>query len=121
VSTSRLVAVGRVVPQLARQIRMEYHDANRYAPSRGTMSEELDQGYRRIVNAWCMYDWGSSTFSTTVQAAVLPVYFHQVVAASLVGNTASIYWGYVNAVALLLTALLAPILARFAKYTGGKK
>ena len=77
--------------------------------------------YNRIVNAWCMYDWGSSAFSTTIEAAVLPVYFGQVVAASLPGNTATVYWGYTNAVALLLAALLAPILGSIADYTGGKK
>lgn len=77
--------------------------------------------YDQVVNAWCMYDWGSSAFSTTVEAAVLPVYFEQVVAASLPGNTATIYWGYTNAIALLLAALLAPILGSIADYTGGKK
>jgi len=68
-----------------------------------------------------MYDWGSSAFSTTVEAAVLPVYFAGVVAASLPGNTATVYWAYTNAIALLITALLAPILGSIADYTGGKK
>ena len=85
------------------------------------MSEIADRAYKRIVNAWCMYDWGSSAFSTTVEAAVLPVYFEQVVAASLGGNTATVYWGYTNSVALLITALLAPVLGSVADYTGGKK
>ncbi len=77
--------------------------------------------YDQIVNAWCMYDWGSSAFSTTVEAAVLPVYFEQVVAAGLPGNTATVYWGYTNAIALLIAALSAPILGSIADYTGGKK
>jgi len=77
--------------------------------------------YAKIVNAWCMYDWGSSAFSTTVEAAVLPIYFEMVAAASLPGNTATVYWGYANAIALLIAALLAPILGSIADYTGGKK
>jgi UMF1 family MFS transporter len=81
----------------------------------------LERAYRRIVTAWCMYDWGSSAFSTTVEAAVLPVYFEQVVAAGLPGNTATVYWGYTNALSLLLVALLAPILGSVADYTGQKK
>jgi UMF1 family MFS transporter len=68
-----------------------------------------------------MYDWGSSAFSTTVESAVLPVYFEAVAAANLPGNMATVYWGYANAVALLITALLAPILGSIADYTGGKK
>jgi UMF1 family MFS transporter len=82
---------------------------------------QINHTYARIVNAWCMYDWGSSAFSTTVEAAVLPVYFEGVAAASLPGNMATVYWGYTNAIALLITALLAPILGSIADYTGGKK
>jgi UMF1 family MFS transporter len=85
------------------------------------MSEITDRAYKRIINAWCMYDWGSSAFSTTVEAAVLPVYFEQVVAAGLSGNMATVYWGYTNAIALLIAAVLAPILGSLADYTGGKK
>jgi UMF1 family MFS transporter len=85
------------------------------------MGQSVDKAYRRIINAWCLYDWGSSAFSTTVEAAVLPVYFEQVVAAGLAGNTATIYWGYVNAVALFITALLAPILGSIADYSGAKR
>lgn len=81
----------------------------------------LEKLYKRAVNAWCMYDWGSSAFSTTVEAAVLPVYFEQVVAAGLAGNLATVYWGYTNSIALLVTALLAPILGSIADYTAGKK
>lgn len=85
------------------------------------MTTELERSYRRTVNAWCLYDWGSSGFSTTVEAAVLPVYFEQVVAAGLAGNLATVLWGYVNSAALFITALLAPILGSIADYTGGKK
>jgi UMF1 family MFS transporter len=85
------------------------------------MSEQLDRAYKKIINAWCMYDWGSSAFSTTVEAAVLPVYFENVVAAGLSGNTATVYWGYANAIALFIAAVLAPILGSVADYTGGKK
>ncbi len=82
---------------------------------------QVSHTYARVVNAWCMYDWGSSAFSTTVEAAVLPVYFEGVAAVGLPGNTATVYWGYTNAIALLITALLAPILGSIADYTGGKK
>ncbi len=80
-----------------------------------------EKSYKRNINAWCMYDWGSSAFSTTVEAAVLPVYFEKVVAAGLAGNLATVYWGYTNAISLLITALLAPIMGSIADYTGGKK
>jgi UMF1 family MFS transporter len=83
--------------------------------------EKMSHTYAQIVNAWCMYDWGSSAFSTTVEAAVLPAYFEQVVAADLSGNMATVYWGYANSIALLVAAVLAPILGSIADYTGSKK
>ena len=77
--------------------------------------------YRKMVNAWCMYDWGSSAFSTTAEAAVLPVYFGTIAASSLAPNQATAYWGYTNSLALLVAAVLAPILGSIAYYTGSKK
>ncbi len=81
----------------------------------------IDRLHRRIVNAWCLYDWGNSAFSTTVEAAVLPVYFAQVAAKGLPGNMATVYWGYAAAAALLISACMAPILGSIGDYLGGKK
>jgi len=76
---------------------------------------------RQIINAWCMYDWANSAFITTVEAAVLPVFFQEVIAGHLAGNLATVYWGYTNAAALFVSALLAPILGGIADYMGNKK
>ncbi|MFN2111473.1 MAG: MFS transporter [Anaerolineae bacterium] len=76
---------------------------------------------RQIINAWCMYDWGSSAFSTTIEAAVLPVFFESVIGAHLGGNLPTVYWGYTNSIALLVSALLAPVLGGIADYMGNKK
>ncbi len=81
----------------------------------------VNQVRRRIINAWCFYDWGNSAFSTTVEAAVLPVYFQKVAAAGLPGNTATVYWGYAAALSLLVSALIAPVLGSIGDYTGAKK
>jgi len=85
------------------------------------LTQEAKRAYARVVNAWCLYDWGNSAFSTTVEAAVLPVYFARVAGASLPGNTATVYWGYAAAISLLVSALLAPLLGSIADYTGKKK
>ncbi len=85
------------------------------------MKEKWDAAYRKIVNAWCMYDWGSSAFSTTIESAVLPVYFGMISEGYLAPNVATAYWGWGNSLALLLTALLAPILGSIADYTASKK
>ena len=36
---------------------------------------DLPGSERRIIRAWCMYDWANSAFATSGVAAVLPVYF----------------------------------------------
>ncbi len=68
-----------------------------------------------------MYDWANSAFATTVMAAVLPVYYSQVAGVNLPGNTATVYWGYTTAGALLISAFLAPIMGAIADYSGTKK
>ena len=73
------------------------------------------------VLSWCMYDWANSAFATTVMAAVLPVYYSQVAGANLSANTATVYWGYTIAIALLITAAIAPIMGAIADYSGVKK
>ena len=79
------------------------------------------KAYRRIVNAWCMYDWANSAFATTVMAALLPPYFSGVAAAGLPRAQATSYWGYGVSLSMVLVALMGPILGAIADYTGGKK
>ncbi|MFQ5611265.1 MAG: MFS transporter [Anaerolineae bacterium] len=86
-----------------------------------TLTAQTEQAYRKVVNSWAMYDWANSAFATTVMAAVLPVYYSQVAGATLTGNLATVYWGYTSTVALLITALLAPILGAIADFSGAKK
>lgn len=78
--------------------------------------------YHRGVNAWCMYDWANSVYSTIIVAAMLPPYFSEVAhAAGLTKTQASSIWGYITSLAMLSVALLAPILGALADYTGTKK
>jgi UMF1 family MFS transporter len=77
---------------------------------------------RRIVNAWCMYDWANSAFMTVVTTALFPVFFRSVaINAGLHDNDATAYWGYTSSIALLLVAAIAPLLGATADHTGGKK
>ncbi len=85
------------------------------------MTASSHKNKRGEILSWCMYDWANSAFATTVMAAVLPIYYSQVAGAGLPGNTATAYWGYTAAGALLITALLAPIMGAIADYSGVKK
>ena len=87
----------------------------------GVISQQAEKAYRKMVNSWAMYDWANSAFATTIMAAVLPVYYSQVAGATLEGNLATVFWGYTSTIALLMTALLAPILGAIADFSGIKK
>ena len=86
------------------------------------MQLEEDRAYKRTVRSWCMYDWANSAFATTIMAAMFPPFYRSLVTeAGLAPSTATAYWGYTTSLALLLIALVAPMLGAVADYTGGKK
>jgi UMF1 family MFS transporter len=76
---------------------------------------------KRAQFAWVMYDWANSAFVTTITAAVLPVYYSSVAAVSLPPNLRTAYWGYTSTIALLIVALLGPVLGAMADFSGAKK
>ena len=76
---------------------------------------------RPELRAWAMYDWAKSSFETTVGVAVLPVYWAGVAAVTLGETRATAYWGYTNSVALILVALMSPVLGAMADFMGAKK
>ncbi|MCY4587267.1 MAG: MFS transporter [Bryobacterales bacterium] len=77
--------------------------------------------HRPELRAWAMYDWANSAFATTIMAAVLPVYYHQVAAVELPENLRTAYWGYTQTVALVIVAFLSPVLGAAADSLGAKK
>ncbi len=76
---------------------------------------------RPEARAWALYDWANSAFSTTIIAAVLPVYYGQVATAGLPEGSGLTYWSYTNSVALLVVALVSPLLGATADLLGAKK
>ena len=76
---------------------------------------------KRAIRAWVMYDWANSAFVTTITAAVLPVYYASVAAANLPANIRTAYWGYTTTIALLIVALMGPIMGAMADFSGSKK
>lgn len=76
---------------------------------------------KRAIRAWVMYDWANSAFVTTITAAVLPVYYASVAAADLPANLRTAYWGYTTTIALLIVALMGPVMGAMADFSGSKK
>jgi UMF1 family MFS transporter len=73
------------------------------------------------VRAWIYYDWANSAFATTMMAAVLPIFYVDTAALTLGDpNLALSYWGFTQTIAMLIAALIAPILGAYADYSGSK-
>ncbi|MBW3533952.1 MAG: MFS transporter [Gemmatimonadetes bacterium] len=77
--------------------------------------------HRPELRAWAAYDWANSAFATTIMAAVLPIYYVDVAAATEPDHLRTAYWAYTQSAALLAVALASPVLGAIADYMGAKK
>lgn len=84
---------------------------------------------KKIVNGWAMYDWANSVYNLVITSTIFPAYYEAVTkvngddTVTLFGrkfvNTA--LYNYAIAFAILLVAILMPILSSIADYKGNKK
>lgn len=97
-----------------------------------------DPERKRIIRAWCLYDWANSAFATTVMSALFPIFYSGLVVDALLPEgitrdqlpaeelqalktTATAYWAYTTAIAMLLVAVIGPVLGTISDFRGGKK
>ena len=81
----------------------------------------MEKSNKKVIYSWVLYDWANSAFATTILAAVLPIFYNDVAAANLPDNLATSYWGYTQAIAMLIIALITPVLGAVADYSKSKK
>src|ERR1700750_2482687 len=88
---------------------------------------------RKVINAWCMYDWANSVYNLVITSTIFPAYYEAVTGdgneqtpvdtVRLFGRefaNTSLY-NYMLGVAFLIVAILSPILSSIADYRGNKK
>ena len=76
---------------------------------------------RKEVFGWTMYDWANSAFPMIMMSSILPIYYYKVAGKTLPGNHATVYWAYTTAIALLIVALISPVVGAMADFSGAKK
>ena len=76
---------------------------------------------KKTINSWALYHWAENAFGTSVMVAILPIYYSKVAASTLTPNQATVYWGYTNTIALIIIAILAPIIGTIANLLGMRK
>ncbi len=97
------------------------------------MSEIIDQNpkithalnQKKVLNAWCMYDWANSVYPLTITSAIFPIYWNsqtkngvQILGFNLEG---SVLFSYCLSFAFLIIAFINPILSGIADNSGNKK
>ncbi len=68
--------------------------------------------------AWYLYDFGNSAYAAVVLLAVYSAYFQGKVVG---GSDGSRLWGVATGIAMLVVAVIAPVLGAIADYSGRKK
>ena len=90
---------------------------------------ELTAQQRKVIRAWCMYDWANSGYATSGGAAIFPVYFVFLFKDSL-GESVSLFgftltssstWSLGIAFATAIVALSSPVLGVIADRVAIKK
>lgn len=84
---------------------------------------------KKIINAWCFYDWANSVYSLVITATIFPIYYNQVTQSGEsdlvlffgveVINTE--LYAYAISFSFLFIAAISPLLSSIADYTGNKK
>ncbi len=85
---------------------------------------------KKIINAWCMYDWSNSVYNLVITSTIFPVYYNSVTKAINdneeifflgfeISNT--VLYSYSLSFSFLLIALFSPLLSGIADYGGKKK
>src|SRR5512145_2221509 len=82
--------------------------------------ERLGLG-RKDLRAWAMYDWANSAIQTTIIAAVFPIYYQRVAADGLEAAVATSRFAWATTIAILIVAIVAPLLGAIADYAAMKK
>ncbi len=73
---------------------------------------------RREQWAWYLYDFGNSAYAAVVLLAVYSAYFQGAVVG---GSEGTRLWGIATGIAMLVTAVIAPVLGAIADHSGKKK
>ena len=68
-----------------------------------------------------MYDWAASSVQTTIMVAVFPIYFVKVAGAGIAEGGATQRLATINSIALLVIALVSPLLGAISDYRAAKK
>jgi MFS transporter, UMF1 family len=85
---------------------------------------------RKVVNAWCMYDWANSAYNLVITSTIFPAYYEAITKNQSPNNEVEFLgrkfvntalYNYALGTAFIVVAFISPILTSIADYRGNKK
>ena len=85
---------------------------------------------KKVINAWCLYDWANSAYNLVITSTIFPAYFEGITKNPSNGNhiefmgrtfVNTALYNYALGTAFIIVALMSPILTSIADYKGNKK
>src|SRR5690242_4814786 len=85
---------------------------------------------KKVVNAWCLYDWANSAYNLVITSTIFPTYFEIITNNRMPNNEVTFMgrrfvntalYNYTLGTAFIIVALISPILTSIADYKGNKK
>lgn len=85
---------------------------------------------KKIINGWALYDWANSSYNLVITSTIFPAYFEAIAVDHKGGSTVtflgrqfenSALYNYALAFAMLIVAVMSPLLSSIADYKGNKK
>jgi UMF1 family MFS transporter len=90
----------------------------------------MELNNKKIINAWCMFDWANSVYSLVITVAIFPAFYEKMTFKAFHGNIVNflgleipntVLYGYSLSFSFLLLSFLLPILSGIADIGGNKK
>ncbi|WP_205508710.1 MFS transporter [Longitalea arenae] len=85
---------------------------------------------RKVINAWCLYDWANSAYNLVITSTIFPAYFEAITKNRLPDNEVEFLgrkyvntalYNYALGSAFIIVAFISPILTSIADYRGNKR
>jgi UMF1 family MFS transporter len=88
---------------------------------------------KKVINGWAMYDWANSVYNLVITSTIFPAYFESITGDNNPATTIdkvhflgrdfvnTALYNYALAFAMLIVAIISPLLSSIADYRGNKK
>lgn len=74
---------------------------------------------KKKIFVWTLFDFANTSFSIIVVTFLYAVYFKKTVMGG--ESIGDLYWSFATSIAMLITAIISPVLGAIADYSAGKK